>query len=66
MKNYISKEPYILSIDKQNKIHETILRNKNKKIKTKIKKEFSPLSGAENNFKPSLWNTDSNIKLALL
>ena len=63
MKNYISKEPYILSIDKQNKIHEIILNNKEiKKKQTKKKQEFSPLSGAEHNYKPELWNTESNIK----
>lgn len=60
MKNHKSKEPYILRFDKKNKIHETIQKNKNKKIKNE--QEFSPLSGTEHNYKPALWNTKSNIK----
>ena len=59
--SYDSKAPYILKIYKIHKNKNLKMFNSNNAIKN-ILKEFSPLSGSEQEYNPELWNTDYNIK----
>ncbi len=56
--NKISKKPYIIEI-KKFKNNEKIINNDNYFLN---QKEFSPLSGSELKYNPSLYNNDYNIK----
>ena len=53
-----SNKPYIMEI-KKFKENEYLI---NSDDRFEFKKEFSPLSGSELKFDPTLWNDDSNIK----
>ena len=55
----ISKQPYILTI---NKIKNNNTINNTDYDVLKSKKDFSPLSGSELEYNPKLWNNNSNIK----
>jgi hypothetical protein len=54
-----SNKPYLLEIPKFKKNEELI---KNEKERLSYSKDFSPLSGSELNYNPTLWNKNYNIK----
>ena len=55
-----SKKPYIIEIKKIKNNNNLLINNKNKS--SNIKKELSPLSRAELEYNPDLWNKNNNIR----